>query len=135
MRQQAEDQFQPTKHRPHLVETKLKLDQIEFEGCLITDLEYGGLGEFTPLKFNTEAEATKSLRFLDLTGSFNAPEYKTVLKLAVSQVQGHRVQGNPCLLLSFIPNQAMTEEDVVHTITTLGGNLDFPNSNVVGIVV
>ena len=122
-------------HRPHLVESKLKLDQIEFEGNLVTDIEYGDLGNFYPLKFNTEADLMKSLRFLDLTGSMSAPPFKTVLKLAVTQVRGHKVQGNPCLLLNFVPHQGMQEEDVVHALATLGGALAFPNSNVVGIVV
>ena len=35
-----------------MVGSKLKLDQIDFEECLITDLKYGDLGEYTPLKFN-----------------------------------------------------------------------------------
>ena len=135
VRQRSQDQFQPMVHRPHLVESKLKLDQIEFEGNLVTDIEYGDLGNFYPLKFNTEADLMKSLRFLDLTGSMSAPPFKTVLRLAITQVRGHKVQGNPCLLLNFVPHQGMQEEDVVHALATLGGALAFPNSNVVGIVV
>ena len=133
--EQTRDQFQPERHRPHLMESKLGLDQIEYKGSLITDIEYGGLGAFTPLKFNTESETLKSLRYLDLIGSMPAPSYKTVLELAVSQVHGHAVQGNPCLVLNFIPNQAMQEDDVVQSIISLGGALDYPNSLVVGIVV
>ena len=136
VQQQTRDQFQPEKHRPHLSEVnRTSLDQIDHKGSLIYDIEYGGLGAFSPLKFNTEAEVVKSLKYLDLIGSVPAPPYKTVLELAVSQVHGHGVQGNPCLVLNFLPNQAMMEEDSVQAVTSLGGALAYPNSLCVGIVV
>ena len=136
VQQQTLDQFQPELHRPHLSEVnRTELDQIDYKGSLIYDIEYGGLGAYSPLKFNTEADLVKSLKYLDLIGSLPAPSYKTVLELAVSQVHGHAVQGNPCLVLNFLPNQSMMEEDSVQAVTSLGGALAYPNSLCVGIVV
>ena len=132
--QQSREQFNPMLHRPHLQESA-KLNVIDFEGRKIPDLEYGNLGEFNPLKFDTEASTNRSLGYLDLTGSMAAASYSTVLKLSGSVIKGHRVQGNPCLLVNFVPNLGMQEDDVVWALTTLGGALAFPNFNIVGIVV
>ena len=117
------------------MERKLDLDQKWYKGNLITDINYDGLGGFRPLEFGNEDQVLKSIRFLDLAGSMPAPSYGTVLELAYSRIHGHGVQGNPCLVLNFVPHGAMMEEDMVQGVTTLGGALAYPNSLVVAIVV
>ena len=108
---------------------------INFGGNLVPDINYNGLGGFSRLPFGSEDEILKSLHFLDIVGGKSAPSYGTTLKLAHSLVRGHPFQGNPCIVVNYVPYLGLTERDIIKAVMTLGGHLKYPNSLVSAIVV
>ena len=105
-----------------------ELTYFDFHGNQVPDINYGPVGTFKRLPWESDEEILESLAWLEQVGQMIFPDFRTCKELIQFEQDGRIKDGNASMMGSYIPHHGVLEIDSLISIATFNGKLTWPNN-------